>query len=148
MATMTVSFPGGKRVDAEYGGFTIRTDQSPKGGGGGSAPQPFDLFLASIATCAGIYVKGYCDARGIPAESLGLEMHIEHDHEQHRIGKLVLEIRLPLGFPDKHREAVIRAADLCSVKKHILNPPAFEVRTSDAPPVVSPPPVAAETPVR
>jgi len=129
MSSMIVTFPGGKRVDAEYGGFTIKTDQSQKGGGEGSAPQPFDLFLASIATCAGIYVKGYCDTRGIPAEKLGLEMHIERDHEQHRVGKLVLEIKLPEDFPEKHREAVIRAADLCAVKKHILNPPAFEIRT-------------------
>jgi ribosomal protein S12 methylthiotransferase accessory factor len=127
MASMIVTFPGGKRVDAEYHGFTIKTDQSPKGGGDGSAPQPFDLFLASIATCAGIYVKGYCDARGIPTESLGLEMHIERD-ETHRVAKLVIEIRLPEGFPDKHREAVIRAADLCAVKKHIHHPPVFEIR--------------------
>jgi ribosomal protein S12 methylthiotransferase accessory factor len=132
MSTMTVTFPGGKRVDAEYGGFTIRTDQPPKGGGEGAAPQPFDLFLASIATCAGIYVKGYCDARGIATETLGLELRIERDHEQHRVAKLVLEIKLPADFPEKHREAVIRAADLCAVKKHILNPPAFEIRTSAA----------------
>jgi len=129
MSTMTVTFPGGKRVDAEYNGFTIKTDQSPKGGGEGSAPQPFDLFLASIATCAGIYVKGYCDTRGIATDNLRIDMHIERDHEQHRIGKLVLEIRLPEGFPEKHEEAVVRAADLCSVKKHIFNPPAFEIRT-------------------
>jgi ribosomal protein S12 methylthiotransferase accessory factor len=129
MSSMIVTFPGGKRVDAEYGGFTIRTDQPAKGGGEGSAPQPFDLFLASIATCAGIFVKGYCDTRGISSEGLGIEMHIERDHEQHRIGRLVLEIRLPADFPEKHREAVIRAADLCSVKKHIFNPPAFEIRT-------------------
>lgn len=129
MSTMIVRFPGGKRVDAEYGGFTTRTDQSPQGGGEGSAPQPFDLFLASIATCAGIYVKGYCDSRGIATESLGLEMHIEREPEKNRVTRLVLEIRLPQGFPEKHREAVIRAADLCAVKKHILNPPTFEIRT-------------------
>jgi putative redox protein len=129
MSTMIVRFPGGKRVDAEYGGFTIRTDQSPQGGGEGSAPQPFDLFLASIATCAGIYVKGYCDSRGIATESLELEMHIEREPEKQRVARLVLEIRLPQGFPEKHREAVIRAADLCAVKKHILNPPTFEIRT-------------------
>lgn len=147
MATMTVSFPGGKRVEAHYGGFTIRTDQSPKGGGEGSAPQPFDLFLASIATCAGIYVKGYCDARALSTEGLGLVMHIEHDHEKHRIGRLVLEIELPAGFPERHKEAVIRAADLCAVKKHILEPPVFEVRTSAAQPVpATEPPV--ESPVR
>ncbi len=129
MSTMTVIFPGGKRVDAEYNGFTFRTDQSPRSGGEGSAPQPFELVLASIATCAGIYVKGYCDARGIATDGLGLKMHIERDPERQRIARLVLEIKLPEGFPEKHREAVIRAADLCAVKKHILEPPAFEVRT-------------------
>ena len=129
MSSMIVTFPGGKRVDAEYHGFTIRTDQPLKAGGEGAAPQPFDLFLASIATCAGIYVKGYCDTRGIATDGLGIEMQVEHDHEQHRIGKLVLEIKLPKGFPEKHRQAVIRSADLCSVKKHMLQPPSFEIRT-------------------
>jgi len=129
MSTMIVRFPGGKRVDAEYDGFTIRTDQPAQGGGEGSAPQPFDLFLASIATCAGIYVKGYCDSRGIATEGLGLEMQIEREPEKHRVVRLVLEIRLPADFPEKHREGVIRAADLCAVKKHILSPPAFEIRT-------------------
>ncbi|HYN04739.1 MAG TPA: OsmC family protein, partial [Vicinamibacteria bacterium] len=100
MSTMTVTFPGGKRVDAEYGGYTIRTDQPPQGGGEGSAPPPFDLFLASIATCAGIYVKGYCDARGLATEGLGLEMQIEREPEKHRVVRLVLEIKLPEGFPE------------------------------------------------
>jgi putative redox protein len=128
MSTMILRFPGGKRVDAEYRGFTICTDQSKEGGGEGSAPPPFDLFLASIATCAGIYVKGYCDARGISTEELGLEMRIEPEPQGHRIARLVLEIRLPPGFPERHRAAVVRAADLCAVKKHILKPPEFEVR--------------------
>jgi len=129
MSTMTVSFPGGKHVDAEYGGFTIRTDQPPRAGGEGSAPQPFDLFLASIATCAGIYVKGFCDSRQIPTQGLGLEMRIERDPATHRVAKLAIEIRLPAGFPETHREAVIRAADQCAVKKHIFAPPEFEIRT-------------------
>jgi len=129
MSTMTVSFPGGKRVDAEYGGFTVRTDQPPRAGGEGSAPQPFDLFLASIATCAGIYVKGFCDSRQIPTDGLGLEMQIERDPATHRVAKLVIEIRLPAGFPETHREAVIRAADQCAVKKHIFAPPEFAIRT-------------------
>ena len=126
-STMTVFFPGGKRVDAEYGGFTVRTDQPLQAGGEGSAPAPFDLFLASIATCAGIYVKGYCDARGIATEGLGIEMRVERDAEQRMVTRLALEIRLPEGFPEKHREGVVRAADLCAVKKHILHPPAFEI---------------------
>ena len=113
MPTMTVSFPGGKRVDAHYGGFTIRTDQSPKGGGEGSAPQPFDLFLASIATCAGIYVKGYCDARGLSTEGLGLTMHIEHDHIRavplhggHRIGCRLCLRHHQVGVAERPSEGV------------------------------------------
>lgn len=130
MSSLIVSFPGGKRVDAQFKGFTVHTDQSPGGGGGGSAPEPFDLFLASIATCAGVYVKGYCDARGIPTDGLGLEMRVERDEARHRVARLALEIRLPAGFPEKHREAVIRAAELCAVKKHITEPPAFEIRAA------------------
>lgn len=129
MSTLTVSFPGGKRVDAEYNGYTFHTDQPPLSGGDGSAPPPFDLFLASIATCAGIYVKGFCDSRSIPTEGLSLSMQVEPDPTTHRIGRLVLEINLPEGFPATHREAVIRAADQCAVKKHIFAPPAFEIRT-------------------
>jgi putative redox protein len=127
MPTMKVSFPGGKRVDAEYDGFTIRTDQSPRAGGEGSAPQPFDLFLASIATCAGIYVKGFCDSRQIATDGLRLDMEVVPDPATHRIARLVLDIHLPEGFPDKHRDAVVRAADLCAVKKHIFDPPQFEI---------------------
>jgi putative redox protein len=130
MSTLIVSFPAGKRVDAHYKGFSIQTDQSRQGGGEGAAPEPFDLFLASIATCAGVYVKGYCDAREIPTNGLKLEMQVERDAEKHRVARLVLEIRLPEGFPEKHREAVVRAAELCAVKKHILEPPVFEIRTA------------------
>lgn len=137
MATMTVSFPGGKRVDAEFGGFTIRTDQPPRSGGEGSAPQPFDLFLASIATCAGYYVKAYCDARQIATGGLALRMTIERDEERHRVGRLVIEIALPPEFPEKHREGVVRAADQCAVKKHVLDPPAFAIVTRAAEPVLS-----------
>jgi putative redox protein len=130
MSNLIVSFPGGKRVDARFKGFTVHTDQSSQGGGEGSAPEPFDLFLASIATCAGVYVKGYCDARGIPTDGLALEMSVERDEARHRVARLALEIRLPEGFPEKHREAVIRAAELCAVKKHILEPPAFDIRAA------------------
>src|SRR5512147_2076692 len=116
MATMTVSFPGGKRVDAQFNGFTIRTDQPAEVGGAGSAPEPFDLFLASIATCAGIYVKGYCDTRGIETDGLALEMQVERDPALRRITRLVLDFTLPPNFPEAHRAAVVRAAELCAVK--------------------------------
>jgi len=130
MSTMSVTFPGGKRVDASYEGFTVRTDQPAEAGGEGSAPSPFDLFLASIATCAGIYVKGFCDARGIAAEGLELEMRVERDPATRMVARLALEIRLPEGFPEKHRDGVVRAAELCAVKKHLLHPPAVEIRVA------------------
>ncbi len=138
MSTMMVHFPGGKRVDAEYGGFLIRTDQPVESGGQATAPQPFDLFLASIATCAGIYVKGYCDARDIDTAGLGLEMRIERDVAQRRVARLVLEIILPDGFPEKHRDGLLRAAELCAVKKHLQHPPTIEILTSAAVPASSP----------
>jgi uncharacterized OsmC-like protein len=128
MATMTVTFPGGKRVDAHYAGFTVRTDQPVEKGGDGTAPAPFDLFLASIATCAGIYVKGYCDARGLETEGLAVEMQIERDAQGRMVERLALEIKLPAGFPERHREGVLRAAELCAVKKHLAHPPAFVTR--------------------
>lgn len=130
MRTMNVSFPGGKRVDAHFDGFTVRTDQPAHGGGEGSAPPPFDLFLASIATCAGIYVKGFCDARGIATEGLRLDMQIVPDPAARRVGRLLIDIHLPAGFPEGHRDAVVRAAEQCAVKKHLLAPPAFEIRVA------------------
>lgn len=129
MSTIRVSFPGGKRADAELGGFTVRTDQSRANGGEESAPPPFDLFLASIATCAGFYAKAYCDARQIATGGLSLEMHVERDPERHRVARLALEIVLPAGFPEKHRAGIVRAADQCAVKKHVLEPPLIEVST-------------------
>jgi putative redox protein len=129
METITVTFPGGKRVDAACGRFTCRTDQPAEAGGEGSAPPPFELFLASIATCAGIYVKGYCDTRGLATEGLGLVVNIEREPGKAKVVRIGIDIKLPADFPEKHREGVVRAADLCAVKKHIFDPPRFEIRT-------------------
>ena len=125
---MEVVFPGGKRVDALYKGFTIKTDQSRHSGGDGSAPAPFDLFLSSIGTCAGIYVLSFCQERGIPTEGIRLIQKTEISREKRMIANIDIEIELPEGFPEKYREAVVRAAELCSVTKHLYEPPRIEVR--------------------
>ena len=65
---MIVTFGGGKKVNAEFNGFTIATDQAIYAGGEGAAPEPFSLFLASIGTCAGIFVLSFCQSRGIPTD--------------------------------------------------------------------------------
>jgi putative redox protein len=134
MAEFVVDFPGGARVDAHFGPYTVKTDQPPSGGGEGSAPAPFSLFLASIATCAGIYVLGFCRQRGLPTDGLRLVQRVERDPLTHMVAKVSLDIELPPGFPEKYRDAVIRSAEQCAVKKAIENPPVFAVTTSVAVP--------------
>jgi putative redox protein len=129
---INITFPGGKRVDAEFGGHRVRTDQPAEQGGAGEAPGPFDLFLASLATCAGLYVLGFCQARGIPTEGLRIVQHNRFDPVSHRLEDVELEIGLPPSFPDKYRASVARAADGCKVKKTLLSPPAVSVRVSES----------------
>ncbi len=127
LSEIRVSFPGGFRVDAEYKGFVIRTDQPVHEGGEGSAPAPFDLFLASLATCAGYYALAFCKEREIPVERAGVTMRMEKNPETKMIGKISIELDLPADFPEKYRKAIVRAVDRCTVKLHILHPPAFEI---------------------
>ena len=129
---LIVTFHGNKRVNAEYKGFTIETDQPLHGGGDGSAPAPFDLFLASIGTCGGIYVVYFCEKRGIPLDGIRLVQTMERDPEKRMIAKITLTIELPPGFPEKYRKALVHAVDLCSVKRHMIDAPAFEIVTVPA----------------
>lgn len=123
-----VSFPGGMKVNAEYKGFILKTDQPPYAGGDGSAPAPFDLFLGSIATCAGYYVLAFCQKRGIPTDRASLTMSTQKNPEKRMIEKVLLELHLPEEFPEKYTQAIIRSVDTCSVKAHIQKAPAFEVK--------------------
>jgi putative redox protein len=123
---MIIDFPGGSRVDAHFGGFTVPTDQPPAA----SAPTPFAVFLSSIGTCAGIYVLGFCRQRGIPTDGIRIIQRIHSNPFTGMVSKIDLDIQVPASFPDKYRDSLIRAADLCAVKKHLENPPAFEITTS------------------
>lgn len=126
---MTIDFPGGARVDAHFGGFTVSTDQPPAGGGEGSAPTPFSLFLASIGTCAGIYVLGFCRQRGLPAEGIHIQEVVHKNPATGMVEKISLVIQVPPTFPEKYYESLVRSAQLCAVKKHLENPPQFEIFT-------------------
>jgi putative redox protein len=121
-----VTFPGGKRVDAQVGAHVVRTDQPVSAGGEDGAPAPFDLFLASIATCAGIYVLGFCQARGLSTEGIALKQSVELDEATHLPQSVRITLTLPPAFPDKYRSAIVRAAEGCKVKKTILAQPTFE----------------------
>jgi putative redox protein len=127
MNDIEVTFPGGKRVDARVGPFVVRTDQPVELGGEGSAVAPFDLFLASLATCAGIYVLGFCHARRLSVEGLVIRQHVEVDPVTKLASRIRLELVLPPAFPEKYRAAVVRAAEGCKVKKTIAAAPAMEV---------------------
>ncbi|MEO8513748.1 MAG: OsmC family protein [Ignavibacteria bacterium] len=124
---MEIFFDEGKKVNAAYNGNIIKTDQPVEAGGEGSAPAPFDLFLASVGTCAGIYVKSFCMKRGIPTDDIRIIQSLDFDNAQGLVSKIKLELDLPESFPVKYRSAVINAANLCAVKKHLLHPPEIEV---------------------
>jgi len=123
---MIITFPGGKRVDASFAGFTFRTDQPADHGGDGSAPSPFQWFLASLGTCAGFYALSFCTQRGIPTDGVKLVQRLIPKPEG-GIGGISVEIQVPPSFPEKYLEAIAHAASACAVKKAIESPPAFEV---------------------
>jgi ribosomal protein S12 methylthiotransferase accessory factor len=120
-----IDFPGGSRVDAHLKQFTIPTDQPPAA----SAPMPFDLFLASIGTCAGIYILGFCKQRGLPTEGIRIIQRMHSNPATGMIEQIDLEILIPPTFPEKYRDSLIRSADLCKVKKHMEQPPRFNITT-------------------
>ncbi len=126
---MTISFPGRARVDAQFGPHTVRTDQPAQGGGDGSAPTPFQLFLASMGACAGIYVLGFCRQRGLPTDGIRLTQRVEVDPASHMVSNVVMDIHVPPEFPEKYHAALIRSAEQCAVKKHLENPPRFTIGT-------------------
>lgn len=129
---ITISFPGGKKVNAEFNGMVVKTDQPAKYGGEGSAPSPFEYFLASIGTCAGIFVLSFCQERKIPTEGLSIKQRIEYvpnEAGKPVLDTIALDIHVPADFPQKYHNALIKVADQCAVKKTIANPPKFEVKT-------------------
>ena len=123
---LIIDFPGGSKVDAHFGRFTVQTDQPPIA----SAPSPFDVFLSSIGTCAGIYVLGFCQQRGLSTNGMQIVERVVRNPTGGMVEEIDLEIKLPSGFPEKYREAVINSAQLCAVKKHLEHPPKFEITTS------------------
>lgn len=125
-----VTFPGNVKVEARIGQFVVATDQPEKSGGDGTAPSPFDLFGCSIATCAGYFAVKFCRSRKIDTEGMKLTMNYDWDDEQKRYPKMTLALKLPAHFPEKYHDAILRAMDLCAVKKHILDAPEFDISLS------------------
>lgn len=127
---MEITFDGGKVITAHLHGHIIRTDQPVNSGGENSAPSPFELFLASIGTCAGIYVKSFCDNRKIPTEGIKITQNTIYDKESGLPSEINIDIQLPSDFPEKYRASVIHVAELCKVKNAIKTPPKFQITAS------------------
>ena len=127
---LEVFFEENKKVNAKLNGFIIPTDQPKRSGGDESAPEPFSLFLASIGTCAGIYVKYFCEKRGLDASKIKIIQRHNFNPQTRLIDRIELEAILPDDFPEKYRSAVVNAMDLCAVKRHLNNPPRIETFTS------------------
>lgn len=126
---MIIDFPGGARVDAHFGPYTVMTDQPPMGGGEGLAPTPFAVFLSSIGTCAGIYVLGFCRQRGLPTDGIRIVQRVYSNPMNGMVDNVDLEIQVPESFPERYHEALVRSAEQCAVKKHLEKPPRFNVHT-------------------
>ncbi|MFW5699642.1 MAG: OsmC family protein [Bacteroidota bacterium] len=118
-----------QKVIAKYKGFEMITDQPEKSGGDNTALSPFDLFMVSIGTCAGWYVKSFCQQRDLPEEGIRLTQKTFYNPDKKLIDKIVVEIHLPDDFPDKYRDALVKAASSCTVKKHMLDAPEFSIVT-------------------
>lgn len=127
---MEITFEGGKVVTALTHGHKIRTDQPVENGGGDTAPAPFELYLASIGTCAGVYVKSFCDNRQIPTDGIRIMQKTEYNKETGLPVNITLDIKVPADFPEKYKASLIHVADLCKVKKSIATPPVFEIIVS------------------
>ena len=122
---MIIDFPGGARVDAHFGPFTVPTDQPPAA----SAPTPFAVFLASIGTCAGIYVLGFCRQRGLPTDGIQIVQRVVSNPLTQMVDSIDLEIQVPPDFPEKYYDALVKSANQCKVKKTLETPPVFNVTT-------------------
>ena len=134
---MKITFPGGKKVNAEMGGIVIPTDQPVEEGGEGTAPSPFIYFLSSLGTCAGIYVLSFCQQRGIDTEGLSLTQKMEFvtgEAGKKRLSRVTMDITLPPGFPEKYLNAIVKTAELCTVKKVIADPPDFVINAHPSAP--------------
>jgi len=126
-----ITFPGRKRVNVEYEGYTIMTDQPIDSGGEGTAPTPFELFMASIGSCAGVYALNFCQSRGIQIDGLKVRLKADYSKEEKRVTAVTILIKLPSGFPNMYKAALRRSVESCTVKRNIQNPPQFQVTIND-----------------
>ena len=124
---ITVNFLDNLRLEAKFDDFTITTDQPVRYKGDGTAPSPFDYFLASSALCAAYFVKLYCLSRDIPTDDIRVSQNNIIDPENRYNQIFQIRIELPSGISERDRLGIIRSADRCTVKKVVQQNPEFEI---------------------
>lgn len=123
---MTIHFPGNSRVDASFGEFVVKTDQPQRAGGEGQYPAPFDYFLASLGSCAGVYVLNFLRQRNLPTDKARLTLHTVRGSEPGLLSEIHIRVSLPEAVPRKYHRAIQNAVNLCAVKRHLASPPRIE----------------------
>ena len=127
MDEFSLNFPGNKKVEVIYGNHRVLTDQPVDNGGDDEAMAPFDLFMASLVSCAGIFALSFLRKRNLSTEGLNIRMYPEWNEEEHRVADIRMEVDTPADFPEKYKSALLNTIDLCTVKRHLANPPKFNV---------------------
>ncbi|MFW7381931.1 MAG: OsmC domain/YcaO domain-containing protein [Oligoflexus sp.] len=129
---INVRFLENLRLEAKFDDFTITTDQPIRYKGDGSAPSPFDYFLASSALCAAYFVKVYCLARDIPTDDIRISQNNTIDPENRYNQTFSIKVELPQDLPERHRQGILQAMDRCTVKKVIQTGPEFAIESVDS----------------
>lgn len=124
-----VNYLDNLRLEAKFDDFTVISDQPIRYKGDGSAPGPFDYFLASSAMCAAYFVKVYCNARDIPTENIRLSQNNIVDPENRYKQIFKIQVELPEDLSDKDRQGILRSIERCSVKRVVQNVPEFQIET-------------------
>ncbi|MBI5497206.1 MAG: OsmC family protein [Deltaproteobacteria bacterium] len=133
---ITVDLLDGKKVVAHVGPHAVLTDQPVDAGGTDEAPAPFMLFLASLATCAGFYVQGFCRTRNIPTDGIRITQTHTWD-ARHRLADVALHVEVPPSFPERYLGTLKQVVDQCAVKRVLADPPAIHVVTTSAAPAAA-----------
>lgn len=116
----------GDRIKAKFDNFVIEADQGLVNKEQNLAPSPMILFITSLGTCTGVVIRSFCEARNIDLKGINLLQYIKRDEKEH-ITAIEFKLQLPNSFPEKYKKALLRAANSCTVKKHLASPPEINI---------------------
>jgi putative redox protein len=128
-----VGFPDSTRIQTRTRGLVMETGLPPDRGGDPEAPGPFDILLCSLAACTGFHVLCFLEERGFSLAGAGVNIDAERGPDSHLLETISIEIRVPEGFPDKYKDAVIRSAGQCLIREQLGRPPEFRMSVVTSP---------------